>query len=113
MSEFNPKLLEYIQEQSQAGVPPGRIKHVLLENDWPEGAINDALVAAGLLVTTDFTNAALDDNTPQNTFSNSSITMDKIIEKFIPIAGALLLIIGFGYLIYANAWVNLSMEMRI
>jgi hypothetical protein len=41
------------------------------------------------------------------------ITMDKIIEKFIPIAGAILLVVGFGYLIYANAWVHLSMEIRL
>lgn len=52
-------------------------------------------------------------HTATNNFTAEGLTIDKIIEKFIPIAGALFLIVGFGYLLYANAWIHLEMEIRI
>jgi len=57
--------------------------------------------------------AKIENQSASSDFARENITMDKIIEKFIPIAGAIFLIVGLGYLIYANAWVNLSMEIRL
>ena len=45
--------------------------------------------------------------------ASAGLTINKIIEKFIPIIGALFLTIGFGYLIYTNAWVNLPFTGRL
>ncbi|HBI33532.1 MAG TPA: hypothetical protein DEA43_04640 [Candidatus Moranbacteria bacterium] len=43
----------------------------------------------------------------------SGITMDKIIEKFIPIVGVLFLTIGVAYLLYTSVWVHLDMVLRL
>lgn len=40
-------------------------------------------------------------------------TIDKIIEKFVPILGAILFITGLGYLIYTSVWQGLSTEIRL
>ncbi len=121
MSNSNQQLLDYIQEQVQAGVPAGHIKRILLENDWVESVIEEAFYTLGVPTHTEqyqATETGGDEMSAQAvavdaSFENENLTMDKIIEKFIPIVGALFLIVGFGYLIYANAWVNLSMEIRL
>ena len=115
MSVVNQPLLDYIHGEINQGILPPSIRQTLLENDWPAQAIDEAFVQIGVHQTTTplhpipAPNAAV----PADDFTREHITMDQIIEKFIPIAGALLLIIGFGYLIYANAWVNLSTEIRL
>lgn len=108
----NQQLLDYIADQVKSGVPVGNIKSTLLANEWTETTINEAF--ARLKITTS-SSVITNQNTPssEKSFASENITMDKIIEKFIPIAGAIFLIVGFGYLIYANAWVNLPMEIRI
>jgi Predicted membrane protein (DUF2339) len=114
MSASNQQLLEYIKEQVKSGIPLKYVKKALLDNDWQEEVINQAFAELSVSVessTNDFNKNNTDKS--EDPFAREGITMDKIIEKFIPIAGALLLIIGFGYLIYANAWVNLPMEIRI
>lgn len=40
-------------------------------------------------------------------------TIDKIIEKFVPIIGAILFVTGLGYLIYTSVWQDLNTEIRI
>lgn len=44
---------------------------------------------------------------------NSGITINKIIEKFIPIVGALFLTIGIAYLLYTSVWVHLDVMLRL
>ena len=41
------------------------------------------------------------------------LTMDKIIEKFIPIVGAIFLTIWLGYLLYTNIWIDLALPLRL
>lgn len=124
MGDNNQQLLDYIKEQVSSGIPTEQLKKILLANEWQEKTINDAFSILGINTQSQpapIVNSALTKNNAivtenianSSSFEAENITMDKIIEKFIPIAGALLLIIGFGYLIYANAWVNLSMEIRI
>lgn len=50
---------------------------------------------------------------PINSVMSGGLTMDRIIEKFIPIIGAIFLTIGVGYLIYTTAWINLPIEARL
>lgn len=106
------KLVEFIKEKILEGTSVTNIKALLLENDWPESTIDAAFASMGVDTQNNHSNSHTA-VTKQDSFARESITMDKIIEKFIPIVGALLLIIGFGYLIYANAWVNLPMQIRI
>jgi hypothetical protein len=122
MNGVNQQLSDYIVEQIKLGVSLSNIKGTLLQNDWSESVIDDAIsnLAQKPELTPVENLGAIPDPVPTdstritaNTFDKENITMDKIIEKFIPIAGALLLVVGFGYLIYANAWVNLSMEIRL
>ncbi len=120
MSTLNQQLLNYISESLAQGTSPNQIKITLLENEWKEDVIDEALSSLGIsnyYQTPSEQGNEMPNFTPttqgESSFARESITMDKIIEKFIPIAGALLLIVGFGYLIYANAWVNLPMEIRI
>ncbi|MDD5770205.1 MAG: DUF2339 domain-containing protein [Candidatus Gracilibacteria bacterium] len=49
----------------------------------------------------------IDDN------KSSQITSDVIIEKFIPIIGAILLVSGIGYLLYTSVWIILPEIVRI
>ncbi len=52
----------------------------------------------------------------ENIFSKKvswGLTIDKIIEKFIPIIWAILLVTWFVYLLYTNVWVDLSLEIRL
>lgn len=119
MSATEQQLLDYIQGQVQLGVPTGNIRRILLNNDWSEEVIDQAFSELSIGETNE--NVLNSNSTPynqtyaetSNSFARENITMDKIIEKFIPIAGAIFLIVGFGYLIYANAWVHLNMETRI
>jgi len=124
MSRPNQQLLEYIKQRIIVeGMSPEIVKKVLLDNDWSESDINETFAEAGISVrSSEFHNVAIRrdqvneaevDSVSRGDFARENITMDKIIEKFIPIAGAIFLIVGLGYLIYANAWVNLSMEIRI
>lgn len=114
MDNVNEQLLDYIKAQVKAGVPVHEINRVLLANDWTAETVSAAFSRIGV-----DPNAAVSENVSSglsqssNAFAQENITMDKIIEKFISIAGALFLIVGFGYLIYANAWINLSMEIRL
>ncbi len=48
-----------------------------------------------------------------NTPVPEGLTIDKIIEKFIPVIGALFMTIGLGYLLYTSVWVNLPTEVRL
>jgi hypothetical protein len=41
------------------------------------------------------------------------LTIDKIIEKFIPVVGALFFIIWLGYLLYTSVWVGLTQEIKL
>ena len=41
------------------------------------------------------------------------ITIDKIIEKFIPVIWAIIFITWLGYLLYTNVWVDLLIEVRL
>lgn len=113
MNNPSPQLLEYIREQSLAGVSASNIKQVLQENDWPDSVIQEAFSTLGINLDASAVSEIPPPGNGHNSVARDHITMDKIIEKFIPIVGALFLIIGFGYLIYANAWVNLAMEIRL
>ncbi len=124
MNTLNQELLAYIKEEVRVGVPSQQIKRVLLESDWQANIIDEAFATLGVPITssTDGKGASMPlagDMVPTasmntgNSFAREGITMDKIIEKFIPLVGSLLLIIGFGYLLYTSAWVNLPMEIRI
>jgi hypothetical protein len=107
----NTQLLQYVREQIDNKVSPHAIKRVLLDNEWSEADIND--VFAMLNVQDDAVGDPSSDKKYEDAFSKERLTLDKIIEKFVPIAGALFLIIGFGYLIYDNAWVHFTKEVRI
>jgi hypothetical protein len=111
------QLLDYIAGEIQDGVSPVAIKHTLLQNDWSADVIEQAYTALNIETVEPKHAIPLfepgDQVSASGSFAQDGLTMDKIIEKFIPIVGALFLIIGFGYLIYANAWVNLTMEIRI
>ena len=124
MNNTNQRLISYIKEQVAAGFSVKDIHDILLTNDWTENTINEAFSELGIdnkqhMVTNTITetsnsaNPATRNILQEKTFAREGITMDKIIEKFIPIAGAIFLIVGFGYLLYANAWVHLPMEIRI
>lgn len=119
MNGVNQQLLAYVTEKTRAGVPANYIKRVLLENEWSEDAINEVFGQLNLdtqgVVSDTGTENVPDEETyvAQNSFAREHLAMDKIIEKIIPIAGALFLIVGFGYLLYANAWVHLPMEIRL
>ena len=120
MDTPNQELLEYIRERVREGVSAGEIKRVLLNNDWNVSVIDGAFSLLGMSVQNEaplsdgivVSDESLNTNS-EGTFARESLTMDKIIEKFIPIAGAIFLIVGLGYLIYANAWVHFPMEIRI
>ncbi len=43
----------------------------------------------------------------------SGLTMDGIIEKFIPIVGSLFLTVGLVYLLYTSVWVHLDIALRL
>lgn len=123
MNGVTQPLLDYIAEQAQKGIPREYIKRTLVQNDWQEGVIDEAFRQLNTsmhgtqpqntaVVSTEHSATSVDE-VRDDAFMREGVTMDKIIEKFIPIVGALLLIVGFGYLIYANAWVNLSKEIRL
>ena len=40
-------------------------------------------------------------------------TLDKIIEKFIPVIGAVFMTIGLGYLLYTSVWIHLDLHVRL
>lgn len=86
------------------------IAKVLLENEWKPEDINATFQSLGLLRQGE--QAPVAEKVP-DAFQKERLTVDKIIEKIIPIVGALFLTIGLGYLIYANAWVYLPAEIRI
>ena len=44
---------------------------------------------------------------------NKWLTIDLIIEKFIPIIGAVLLVVWLGYLIYTSVWSMLAVPIRL
>lgn len=82
-----------------------------MNNEWTEGDINEAFSVLNIQPGDISEEAA--DAKDQKDFSSEGITLDKIIEKFIPIAGAIFLILGLGYFIYANAWIHFTMQVRI
>ncbi len=105
-----PDLLKYIQERTKEKVSPSDIARTLLDNDWLPEDINSAFATLGLVGQGAV--APVAEKIP-DTFQNEKFTIDKIIEKIIPIIGALFLVVGLGYLIYANAWIYLPAEVRI
>lgn len=117
MNNPNQQLLDYIKERTAEGNSSFEIKKILLQNDWLASTVDEAFSTLGITEQVNLPSSSVTDSRLQNSNANSfekeSLTMDKIIEKFIPITGALLLIIGFGYLIYANAWLKLGMEIRL
>ncbi|MBP9759834.1 MAG: DUF2339 domain-containing protein [Candidatus Pacebacteria bacterium] len=120
----NAQLLDYVRQQVQSGVSSEYLKKVLMENEWTSDDVDEvfsilnvhALQGQGATVTGDnsaqhsYMNVTAE---REDVFSGEKITIDKIIEKFIPIAGAIFFVVGLGYLIYANAWVHFPMEIRI
>lgn len=48
-----------------------------------------------------------------NNAASEGLTIDRIIEKFIPVIGALFMTIGLGYLLYTNIWVHLVLPVRL
>ncbi len=116
MNNVSQQLLDYIKQNTQAGAKAKDIIKILLDNDYSITTINAAFAELGINTVDQLVSESVTEPKPateDKSFARENITMDMIIEKFIPIAGAILLIIGFGYLIYANAWVNLPMEIRI
>ncbi len=117
MNNPNQQLLNYIKERTAEGASTEVIKKILLQNDWSATTVDEAFSTLGITEQNNPPSSSISEsglsNINSSSFEKESLTMDKIIEKFIPITGALLLIIGFGYLIYANAWVNLEMEIRL
>ncbi len=45
--------------------------------------------------------------------SSQGLTLDKIIEKFIPVIGAVFMTIGLGYLLYTSVWIHLDLHVRL
>ncbi len=43
----------------------------------------------------------------------SGLTVDKIIEKFIPVIGAICFVVGLGYLLYTSVWINIPVELKL
>ncbi len=104
------QLLDYVQDQVKSGYSLGVIARTLLDNEWSTEDVNSAFNTLGLLQQAEHAPVA---EHLQDTFMAEKLTVDKIIGKIIPVVGALFLIIGLGYLIYANAWVFLPAEVRI
>lgn len=52
-------------------------------------------------------------DTDQFEVKKAGLTMDKIIEKFIPIVGILFLTVGVAYLLYTSVWVHLDIMLRL
>ncbi len=44
---------------------------------------------------------------------SNELTIDKIIEKFIPVVGAIFLTIWLGYLLYTTVWINMGAPLRL
>jgi hypothetical protein len=44
---------------------------------------------------------------------DSNLTIDKVIEKFIPIIGAIFLVVWMGYLLYTSVWLNMGFELKL
>lgn len=53
------------------------------------------------------------DNMPLSSKMQGGLTIDKVIEKFIPVIGALFFVIGLGYLLYTSVWVGLTQEIKL
>ena len=49
----------------------------------------------------------------ENVSERNNFTIDKIIEKIIPVIGGILLTVWFGYLLYTNVWVSLALPIRL
>ncbi|MCA9357638.1 DUF2339 domain-containing protein [Candidatus Kaiserbacteria bacterium] len=124
MDNVYQRLIVYIREQLNSGVSVRDIYQILLDNQWsPEQAtaafadlgidIRDHVAQTRIPAPVEQETVIIEEKLVEKSFVQEELTMDKIIDKFIPIAGALFLIIGFGYLIYANAWIHLSMEIRL
>lgn len=41
------------------------------------------------------------------------MNLDRIIARFLPIIGAILFVIGLGYLIYTSVWLTAGYETKI
>lgn len=106
---INPRLIEYVKEEQQNNVSPATIRRTLGENEWTDADINEVFSVLGVKEH----EGAGEAEGHHDSFFTERLTLDKVIEKFIPIIGALFLIVGFGYLLYANAWIHFPMEVRI
>jgi hypothetical protein len=113
----NPQLLDYVQEQVERGIPLQLIRSTLLDNDWTNEDVSEAFSVLNVSEQSPDDAIAPSEGAAVpaqvSEFYQEHLTIDKIIEKIVPIVGALFLIIGLGYLIYANAWVKLGPEVRI
>lgn len=52
------------------------------------------------------------ENTSSSSPSNA-LTIDRIIEKFIPVVGAIFVVVGLGYLLYTSVWVTQPIEIKL
>lgn len=53
------------------------------------------------------------DSTDLKSLGSKEITLDLIIEKFIPIIWGLFLAVGIGYLLYTSVWIHLLTPVRL
>jgi hypothetical protein len=43
----------------------------------------------------------------------TELTLDSFIEKILPVIGALLFVVGLGYLLYTSVWPDLDTGVRL
>ncbi len=43
----------------------------------------------------------------------NELTIDKIIEKFIPVIWAIFTVVGIGYLLYTSVWISMGIELKL
>lgn len=43
----------------------------------------------------------------------NELTIDRIIEKFIPIVGAIFVVVGMWYLLYTSIWISMGIEIKL
>jgi hypothetical protein len=48
-----------------------------------------------------------------STSSSNALTIDRIIEKFIPVIGAIFVVVWLGYLLYTSVWLIMPIELKL
>ncbi len=107
------ELLHYIKEQMQSGVSKGDIRTSLINGGWEEEDINEGFSSLGQSSSEEIVPEKKGKEKVMSSTISRGLTMNKIIERIIPIIGVIFLTIGFGYLIYTSAWVNFNIEIRL